>query len=172
MIDNELPAAEQELLIARMTRDATLRECWGRYSLISDALRQHLPDTPNQALAERVMAAVATEPAPVPVRRRPAWFKSVASLAVAASVAVVAVIAVQTLNHPAQPMPGDVATTTSSTYGTRSAAHPVATEWKLPVHGNVTPLDDYLVNHNEYAANNSVQGMLPYVRIVGYHNSP
>ena len=28
-------------------------------------------------------------------------------------------------------------------------------------------LDIYLVNHNEYAVNRGMQGMLPYVRIVG-----
>ena len=29
-------------------------------------------------------------------------------------------------------------------------------------------LDPYLVNHNEYAASRGMQGMLPYVRIVGH----
>ncbi|MGA7801178.1 MAG: sigma-E factor negative regulatory protein [Gammaproteobacteria bacterium] len=170
MVDDELPAAEQELLIARMARDPELRDCWGRYSLISDALRQHLPDRPSPNLSDRVMAAVANEPAPAPVRRTPAWLKSVASVAVAASVAVVAVIAVQTVNQSTQPVPAPVATE-SSGYGAPSV-RPVDAEWKLPARGTATPLDDYLVNHNEYAASNGVQGMLPYVRIVGYHNSP
>ena len=31
-------------------------------------------------------------------------------------------------------------------------------------------LDVYLVNHNEYAVNRSMQGMLPYVRLVGQDN--
>ncbi|HKJ10228.1 MAG TPA: sigma-E factor negative regulatory protein [Gammaproteobacteria bacterium] len=169
MVDDELPVAEQELLVARMAGAPELRDCWGRYSLISDALRQHLPDRPSQGLAERVMAAVKDEPALAPVRRAPVWLKSVASLAVAASVAVVAVIAVQTVNQSTPTMP-DSAMTQSPTYTTR--AQPVDTEWKLPARGTATPLDDYLVNHNEYAASNGVQGMLPYVRIVGYHNSP
>ena len=29
-------------------------------------------------------------------------------------------------------------------------------------------LNAYLVNHNEYSANSGIQGMLPYVRIVGH----
>jgi hypothetical protein len=29
-------------------------------------------------------------------------------------------------------------------------------------------LDMYLVNHNEYAVNRGMQGMLPYMRIVGH----
>jgi hypothetical protein len=33
-------------------------------------------------------------------------------------------------------------------------------------------LDVYLVNHNEYAANRGVQGMLPYVRIIGRDMQP
>jgi sigma-E factor negative regulatory protein RseA len=32
-------------------------------------------------------------------------------------------------------------------------------------------LNSYLVNHNGYASRNSVNGMLPYVRMVGYQAS-
>jgi hypothetical protein len=31
-------------------------------------------------------------------------------------------------------------------------------------------LSGYLVNHSEYAANRAVQGVMPYVRIVGFDN--
>jgi hypothetical protein len=33
-------------------------------------------------------------------------------------------------------------------------------------------LDAYLVNHNEYSVNGGMQGMLPYVRIVGQDSQP
>jgi hypothetical protein len=33
-------------------------------------------------------------------------------------------------------------------------------------------LDVYLVNHNEYAVNRGMQGMLPYVRIIGQDVQP
>ncbi|MGB5473547.1 MAG: hypothetical protein WBQ78_08720, partial [Gammaproteobacteria bacterium] len=33
-------------------------------------------------------------------------------------------------------------------------------------------LDVYLVNHNEYAVNRGMQGMLPYVRLVGQDLQP
>ena len=36
---------------------------------------------------------------------------------------------------------------------------------------DVQNLDMYLVNHNEFAANRGMQGMLPYVRLVGHDSS-
>ena len=38
-LDGELPGSETELLLKRLTRDAELRESFGRYALIGEALR-------------------------------------------------------------------------------------------------------------------------------------
>ncbi len=38
-LDGELPSSETELLLKRLTRDAELRESFGRYALVGEALR-------------------------------------------------------------------------------------------------------------------------------------
>jgi len=38
-LDGELPNSETELLLKRLTRDAELRESFGRYALIGESLR-------------------------------------------------------------------------------------------------------------------------------------
>ncbi len=38
-LDGELPNSETELLLKRLTRDAELRESFGRYALIGEAMR-------------------------------------------------------------------------------------------------------------------------------------
>ncbi len=48
-LDGELPDSETELLLKRLTRDAELRESFGRYALIGEALRgsSRVPLTPR-----------------------------------------------------------------------------------------------------------------------------
>ena len=38
-LDGELPSSETELLLKRLTRDPELRQSFGRYALIGEALR-------------------------------------------------------------------------------------------------------------------------------------
>jgi hypothetical protein len=47
---------------------------------------------------------------------------------------------------------------------------PVQEVWDRQPPPENSRLNGYLVQHNEYAASSGVQGVLPYVRIVG-HNS-
>ncbi|HKK14460.1 MAG TPA: sigma-E factor negative regulatory protein, partial [Gammaproteobacteria bacterium] len=176
MLDDELPAVEQELLAARMARDEKLRARWQRYSLISDTLRNHLPDHADEALASRVMQALEPE-APLHARRRlPGWARPMAGAAVAASVAVAAVLAVQNVNRQGLERPAPSVASAPAGYGANelpASRSPVLDAHWQPAQAPSSPqLDRYLVNHNEYAASSGVQGMLPYVRIVGYHNGP
>ena len=85
-----------------------------------------------------------------------------AGLAVAASVAVMAVISLQSARQ-GTPSPTEVVA---------SAPPPSGDYMRVsdePGNPSVDrKLDMYLVNHNEYAVNRGMQGMLPYVRIVGH----
>jgi negative regulator of sigma E activity len=98
-LDGELPNSETELLLKRLTRDAELRESFGRYALIGEACRGTTHAHLTKGLVARVNRAVDGEPAPQsgPVERvrAPRWWRPVASAAVAASVAAVAVVALQ-----------------------------------------------------------------------------
>jgi sigma-E factor negative regulatory protein RseA len=102
-LDGELPGSETELLLKRLTRGAELRESFGRYALIGEALRASASGANRSPLsrgfAAGVNAAIDGEAMPagsLPMNagaRR--WWKPAAQAAVAAGVAAVAVVALQ-----------------------------------------------------------------------------
>jgi sigma-E factor negative regulatory protein RseA len=98
-LDGELPNSESELLLKRLSRDAELRESFGRYALIGETLRGGSRSPLSRGFAARVNCAINGEPAalsPQAIRARPArWWRPIAGAAVAASVAAVAVVALQ-----------------------------------------------------------------------------
>src|ERR1700687_1973172 len=98
-LDGELPNSETELLLKRLTRDAELRESFGRYALIGECLRGGIHTTLSQGFTARVNRAIDGEPlvaSPQPVRNRTlGWWRPFAGAAVAAGVAAVAVVALQ-----------------------------------------------------------------------------
>ena len=98
-LDGELPGSETELLLKRLTRDAELRESFGRYALIGESLRGGTHAHLTRGFAARVNAPSTGTP-PVfeteAVPTRPArWWRPLAGAAVAAGVAAVAVVALQ-----------------------------------------------------------------------------
>jgi len=97
-LDGELPNSETELLLKRLTRDAELREKFGRYALIGEACRGARTGHLTRSFAGRVNVAIDGEPlAPVAAGGSPVahWWRPVAGSVVAAGVAVVAVFALQ-----------------------------------------------------------------------------
>src|ERR1700728_4298305 len=97
-LDGELPDSETELLLKRLTRDAELRESFGRYALIGESMRGGGQVRLSRGFAERVNRAIDGEPAVAvsqPSRSPSRWWRALAGAAVAASVAVVAVIGIQ-----------------------------------------------------------------------------
>ena len=127
-LDGELPAAELDLLLKRVEREAELRGAIGRYSLIGEAMRAERPAVASRDFASKVMAAVAAEPAPeqsaIPstgssndspkridapavaaraARVSPAavrYLRPAAGMAIAAGVAAVAVLTMQPVGQP------------------------------------------------------------------------
>src|SRR5258705_8778501 len=108
MFDDELPAAECELLARRLSRDEELRGRWGRYAAIGATIRAEGGARLNAELARRVSVAIAIEPAVTaePVRPRsrpfaaPRWWVPVGGVAVAASVAAAAILWVRFESPP------------------------------------------------------------------------
>jgi len=99
MFDNELPAAECELLARRLSRDEQLKARWGRYAVIGATIRAEGGVRLNAPLASRVSAAIASEPAlaaepaPQPKKRvENRWWQPVASAAAVAGVAAGAIL--------------------------------------------------------------------------------
>jgi negative regulator of sigma E activity len=61
MFDDELPAAECELLARRLVRDEALRAQWSRYALIGGALRAERGVALHDRVAWRVQSTIAQE---------------------------------------------------------------------------------------------------------------
>ncbi len=164
LVDGELDQSEQDLLLRRMLKDDTLRDRLARYQVASDALRGEFPGRIDPAFHHRVAAALEDEPLPestVTGTGGSRMLRPFAGVALAASVAVVAVVSLQNIRSD-QPDAAPVV-----------AAAPPAPQDYIRAEGVPVPvapgnsLDAYLVNHNEYAVNRGMGGMLPYVRIVG-----
>src|SRR6202140_341256 len=98
-LDGELPNSETELLLKRLMRDGELRESFGRYALVGEAVRGTSRGLLTKGFSGRVNLAIDGEliPAngPVPQIRGPRWWRPFAGAAVAAGVAAVAVVALQ-----------------------------------------------------------------------------
>jgi len=115
-LDGELPAAELDLLLKRVGKEAELRAAIGRYSLIGEAMRAERPAVASRDFASKVMAAVAQEapiqaPAATPVSAqkispaaaRPSlgrFGRPALGMAIAAGVAAVAVMTMQPVGQP------------------------------------------------------------------------
>jgi negative regulator of sigma E activity len=99
MFDDELPAAECELLARRLSRDEQLKARWGRYAAIGATIRAERGVRLNAGLAGRVSVAIsseaplAAEPAPQPKKRwERSWWQPVAGVAAAAGVAALSIV--------------------------------------------------------------------------------
>ena len=98
-LDGELPAAESELLMKRLLRDPGLRDSFGRYALIGEAMRGSRPMSLRRDFGAAVNSAIDAEHSPVTTgvaagsSRR--WFRPLAGAALAAGVAVVAIVGLQ-----------------------------------------------------------------------------
>jgi sigma-E factor negative regulatory protein RseA len=165
LVDDELTGAEHDLLFKRLENDDHLYQRLSRYQLISDAMQSHLPERVDPIFPLRVKGLLRAEPALTGHPRLAALARPVAGLAVAASVAVMAVMSIQTAR---QDSPAPAATTVAGLPPAGDYLR-VQDEPGNPVRPPADrKLDIYLVNHNEYAVNRGMQGMLPYVRIVGH----
>ena len=176
LIDDELSDVERPLLLGRLQRDPDLRAAMGRYQLIGEAMRGG-GAVGSLGVADSVQRALADD-APMVVGRTRGyrWWKPVAGSAIAASVALVAVLSVSSLQQADKP-----AQVVADSQGVKSApaepqvelarANATATatsEWNRIQPQVDKRLSGYLVNHNEYAASRGMQGVMPYVRIVGF----
>lgn len=112
-LDGELPNSETELLLKRLTRDAELRESFGRYAFIGETIRGASRAPLSRGFAARVNGAIdgGTDSANLQPMRAPTtrWWRNAAGGAVAAGVAVVAIVALQQRAlgpgaHPAEPI--------------------------------------------------------------------
>ena len=181
-LDGELPNSETELLLKRLTRDGVLRESFGRYALIGEAIRGSGRDLLTRDFAGRVNLAIDGEPVVAAggqarESRAPRWWRPFAGAAVAAGVAAVAVVALQqraiapTLrpgapsiarNIPAAPTRSLVPVSVDGLAPTREPL-----SYTVPATSPVAPaampqarLANYVLAHSRYSSGLDLRGVL------------
>jgi len=163
IIDDESDINDE--LIQKICADEELLARWQSYHLIRDTLTQHLPEHGAVDISARVAAALENEPTVLaPVRRTipQKLLKQAAGLAVAASVATIAIMAVQT-----NKLESNDATTSVARIEQPKIDNSAIAQARLRNQAIQSKLNGYLVNHNEYSVSARMQGMMPYMRIVG-----
>jgi sigma-E factor negative regulatory protein RseA len=164
LADGECEMLEQEWVLRRLAGDADFKARWQGYYLVSDAMKNNLPECIDINFADRIRQAIDADSPPLQTLQTPAvdnsptfsWYKPVTGFALAASVAALAVLGLRLLDVN-DLMEGSMEPSTVASLGNEPS--------NLVLESRLNP---YFVNHNEYASMNSVHGVLPYVRIVGY----
>jgi sigma-E factor negative regulatory protein RseA len=191
-LDGELPNSETELLLKRLTRDGELRESFGRYALIGEAIRGTSRGLLTKGFSGRVNLAIDGELIPVDEHiaqaRGPRWWRPLAGAAVAAGVAAVAVVALQqravapTLRSGA-PLTAQVATPAQSalvaTTGAAAPAPREAISYTVPATSPVAPaattparLTNYVFAHSRYSSGLDLRGVMADLLIEGDEPQP
>jgi len=169
MFDDELPAAECELLARRLSRDEELKARWSRYAAIGATIRAEGGVRLNANLAVRVNNAISAEPAvavtqvvaePVrqPIRRpTPRWLMPLGGVAMAASVAAAAILVLR-YESPMQQVAAQsppVTSTSNPTLVAKNAASDSYTVPKTLPRRSIVPstqLANYVVAHSEFSS--------------------
>jgi sigma-E factor negative regulatory protein RseA len=167
-LDGELPNSETELLLKRLTRDSELRESFGRFALIGEAIRGPGHGLLTRGFSGRVNIAIDGEPAaangPITQDRAPRWWRPLAGVAVAAGVAVVAVGALQ---HRTDPRTARIMTSIPAISSASLQAPREAISYTVPAAFTGVPaimpqarLTNYVFAHSRYSSGLDQRGVL------------
>jgi len=180
LVDGELPHEEINGVFDDLKRDKAAQASWRHYHLISDALKNNLPDKLPEDFVSRVSLSLEAEPLHFSPSRRMHkyhdFLKPAIGFALAASVAGVAFLGLGWNTQPAdQQAPTLAANVTPPATVNMASVEPVSytkvhgRQWDVEQPAVIAKLDNYLLNHDQYS---SVAGMrnevMPQVRTVGY----
>jgi len=185
-LDNDMH--RDELMSFSLSAEADDAKVAQRYQMVGDALRGEMSNSSfvdvsqavREALADENIAEQVVAPAAKTASKAASkasteksgffdlsgWFKPVAGMAVAASVAVVMVVTVTGQDN------GSVAPMASNT-DTQLQAQPATVQLAVEdkaVNSNDNDLDAYINQHLEFATQDTLQGRLPYVRAVSFES--
>ena len=170
-VDGELNAQELDELLALLNNNDVARNDYLRYQLVSDSLHGFTRHNQPVDLTARLSLALADEPAhqkrvklleKARVITLPNWFwKQTASLAAAASVGALAVVGVMNQSDNSSIGPQLAQVESSQTQSVAS----VSNRWTVGEQEVEDRLNNYLVDHNEYAG---ASGLFSYARVVSY----
>jgi sigma-E factor negative regulatory protein RseA len=165
MFDNELPAAECELLARRLSRDTELKARWGRYAVIGAVIRAERGVTLDGTVAGRVSAALSSEPVlsgdTARAGREEAalpWWQPLAGAGLAAGVAAASILWLRSQALPGHATVAAAAVVASSPVPAQSAGPAAPDSFVVPPLQQrpmmvvpATELADYVVAHSAYS---------------------
>lgn len=189
-MDGELDAVVSKPVVDKIMGDGELRQCWQRYHLIGDVMRNTLPGRSTSSVASRVSQSLKYEPtilSPEPIAEKaPTGTKThrhPIGYAVAASVAVVGFLTVGLVSKQVEQAPGSELSVASAPAGTVNASvlPMVATPASVQLvstaeadaqsvaQAQVSPkLQAWVLNHEFSSASASRHGVPPNVRLVTF----
>lgn len=167
-IDGELKADELDSLMAMLDDNEEMKADLLRYQFTSDFIHGYTKARQFDDLSLAVSAAIADDELPAValadtgrsrVIRMPDWFwKQTAGFAAAASIGALAVVGVMNNSQTDAVSPVQVAQT-------EVQAKESPNRWTVGEAEVEDRLNDYLVEHNEYAG---ASGLFTYARVVSY----
>jgi sigma-E factor negative regulatory protein RseA len=191
MLDDYVDRQELNAFMQDLKRDSVEdAQRMQRYQMIGDVLRDDLNTASFMDISAAVHRAVDQQPAlngPPKARRAvffgvSNWVRPLTGMAIAASVAMVTVVSFRTVemnsvDHSAQTL-AEVKVEFNS-----PAIVPVnpliasqlrltSTQVKIKTQRQAKQLSDYMMRHTGYAGQSTMQGMMPYVRVVGFETYP
>lgn len=196
--DDALPQQEGVGVVERMKRDPEMRRRWARYHLMGEALRGGIQQGADQALAERISAAMQREPVILAPRRAEAVNSKAMGVSMALAASVLFAIVLPLVFHAVGRNQSEQKTVaansaietpeqraerqmTSPVFGRITNQSLLPVSHYIPRNGTPIPpdkrLNSYLVHFNEEREGFHVfgsPGVLPYVRLVGaqQHSGP
>ncbi|HEX3913771.1 MAG TPA: RseA family anti-sigma factor [Steroidobacteraceae bacterium] len=170
-LDGELPTSETELLLKRLTRDGELRESFGRFALIGEAVRGAGPHVLTRGFASRVNLAIDGEPVQATSlaqhARAARWWRPLAGVTVAAGVATVAIVALQQRAISPGLRGSAPAVVQNVSIAKASAVPREALSYTVPAASNDEPstiaparLTQYVFAHSRYSSGLGQRGVL------------
>jgi hypothetical protein len=169
-LDDELPDDEAELLLRRLGTDAELRRMAARYLLIGQSLRRER--VPALDLDRRIARALEDEDAyrasDVEEEGPPRWWRPVAGVAVAATVAVIALMGLRNTGEGTAPeaVTADAGVAVDADPAEFDYVVPADIPAVRPVSAVPARLTNYMISHGERAGTLVRSGM--HSRIVTY----
>lgn len=169
-VDGELNAQELDELLALMNTDDNARSDYLRYQLASDTLRGYSRHREPMDISARLRQALDDEPVHQQsgtksrVLTVPNWFwKQTAGFAAAASIGALAVVGV--INQPQTALAPTLAQVEQAPVKTQTTTIAASNRWTVGEQEVEDRLNNYLVDHNEYAG---ASGLFSYARVVSY----
>ncbi len=184
LLDGELDPRTGDRVVSRMLRDDPAEvERFGRYGLIGDVLRGEVSVDATQVSAA-VSAALDSEPTVLaPPRRKPAWLRPLAGVAVAASVAAAAIVIAPQLLTSAPQAVGSTSIAAQSPRLTeqprlvaagpglkaeRVNAETTAPRWQSLDKTLEDRLNQLVIEHHEFGGRTGVNGPVAHIGLVSY----